>query len=97
MHGPKCSSRRRARSARAAIRLDPSPCLVTAPPSESEELVATMYLMSLEDRVELARNQLDLVILKLRSVKEQTGPDEIRELVSLATTHLERISEIIRP
>ena len=59
--------------------------------------MATMYLMSLEDRVELARNQLDVVILKLRSVKEQSRPDEIRELVSLATTHLERISEIIRP
>ena len=59
--------------------------------------MATMYLMSLEDRVELARNQLDLVILKLRSVKEQSQPDEIRELVTLATIHLERISEIIRP
>jgi hypothetical protein len=59
--------------------------------------MATMYLMSLEDRVELARNQLDLVILKLRSVKEQSQPDEIRQVVALATTHLERISEIIRP
>ena len=58
--------------------------------------MATMYLMSLEDRVELARNQLDVVILKLRSVKEQSRPDEIQQVVSLATTHLERISEIIR-
>jgi len=33
--------------------------------------MATMYLMSLEDRVELARNQLHLVILKLQSVKDQ--------------------------
>ena len=58
--------------------------------------MATMYLMSLEDRVELARNQLDLVILKLRSVKEQSRPDEIQHVVSLATIHLERIGEIIR-
>ena len=59
--------------------------------------MATMYLMSLEDRVELARNQLDLVILKLRSVKDQSRPDEIQQVVSLTTIHLERISEIIRP
>ena len=58
--------------------------------------MATMYLMSLEDRVELARNQLDLVILKLRSVKQQDLPDEIQQVVSWATTHLERIGEIIR-
>jgi len=57
--------------------------------------MATMYLMSLEDRVELARNQLDLVILKLRAVKEQSRPDDVQQAVSLATTHLERISEII--
>jgi len=59
--------------------------------------MATMYLMSLEDRVELARNQLDLVLLKLRSVNEQSRPDEIQQVVSLATTHLERIREIIKP
>ena len=58
--------------------------------------MATMYLMSLEERVELARNQLDLVILKLRSVKEQSRPDEIQQVVSLVTTKLERIGEIIR-
>ena len=59
--------------------------------------MGTMYLMSLEDRVELARSQLDLVILKLRSVTEQSRPDEIEQVVSSATTHLERIREIIRP
>jgi hypothetical protein len=37
------------------------------------------------------------VILKLRSVTEQSRPDEIQQVVSSATTHLERISEIIRP
>ncbi len=57
--------------------------------------MATMYLMNLEDRVELARNQLDLVIGRLRSVKGQNRPDEIEQVVSLAATHLQRISELI--
>ena len=57
--------------------------------------MATMYLMNLEDRVDLARNQLDLVILRLRSVKEQSRPDEVEQVVSLATTQLQRISELI--
>ena len=58
--------------------------------------MATMYLMSLEDRLELARNQLDFVIQNLRAVKEQSRPAEIQQLVSFATTKLEHISEIIR-
>jgi hypothetical protein len=58
--------------------------------------MAAMYLMSLEDRVELARNQPDLVILKLRSVKQESRTDEIQQVVSWATTHLERIGEIIK-
>jgi hypothetical protein len=57
--------------------------------------MTTMYLMNLEDRVELARNQLDFVILKLQSVRAQQQPDEIEHVVSLATTHLQRISEMI--
>jgi hypothetical protein len=57
--------------------------------------MATMYVMNLEDRVELARNQLDFVILKLQSVKGQNRPDEIEHVVNLATTHLQRISEMI--
>ncbi len=57
--------------------------------------MATMYLMNLEDRVDLARNQLDLVILRLRSVKEQRRPEEVERAVNLAATQLEQISELI--
>ena len=57
--------------------------------------MATMYLMNLEDRVELARNQLDFVIMRLQSVRGQSRPDEIKRVVDLATTHLQRISEMI--
>jgi hypothetical protein len=57
--------------------------------------MATMYLMNLEDRVELARNQLDFVIGRLRSVTGQSRPDEIEDVVGLATAHLLRISEMI--
>ena len=57
--------------------------------------MATMYVMNLEDRVDLARNQLDLVILRLRSVKEQCGPEEIERTVDLAAAQLQNISELI--
>jgi hypothetical protein len=57
--------------------------------------MATMYLMDLEDRVDLARHQLDFVIMRLRSVTGQSRPDEIDHVVNLAATHLERISEMI--
>lgn len=57
--------------------------------------MATMYVMNLEDRVDLARNQLDLVILRLRSVKERSRSDEIEQEVGLATTQLQRISDLI--
>lgn len=57
--------------------------------------MATMYLMNLEDRVDLARHQLDFVIMKLQGVKGQSRLDEIEHVVNLATTHLERISEMI--
>ncbi len=57
--------------------------------------MATMYLMNLEDRVALARNQLDLVIMRLRSVKEQNKPEEVDQVVSVATTQLQHISELI--
>ncbi len=55
----------------------------------------TLYLMSLEDRVDLARNQLDLVILRLRSVKGQSRPDEIDRTVDMATSQLQHISQLI--
>ncbi len=57
--------------------------------------MATMYLMNLEDRVDLARNRLDLVILRLRSVKEQRLPEEIERTVDLAAAQLQNISELI--
>ncbi len=57
--------------------------------------MATMYLMNLEDRVDLARNRLDLVILRLRSVKEQRQPEEIERTVDLAAAQLQHISELI--
>ncbi len=57
--------------------------------------MATMYVMNLEDRVDLARNQLDLVILRLRSVREQNRPEEVERAMHLATTQLQHISELI--
>ncbi len=57
--------------------------------------MATMYLMNLEDRVDLARNRLDLVILRLRSVKEQRRPEEVERAVDLAASQLQHISELI--
>ena len=53
--------------------------------------MATTYVMNLEDRVDLARNQLDLVILRLRSVKEQSRPEEVERAVN----QLQHISELI--
>jgi hypothetical protein len=57
--------------------------------------MATMYLMNLEDRVELARHQLDFVIMRLRSLTGQSRPEEVDHIVNLAVTHLRRISEMI--
>jgi hypothetical protein len=56
--------------------------------------MATMYLMNLEDRVAIARNQLDLVILRLRSLTGQSQPD-VELTVSQATTQLQNICELI--
>ena len=57
--------------------------------------MAITYLMNLEDRVDLARNQLDLVISRLRSVRAKSWPAEVEELVSLAAAQLQHISELI--
>jgi hypothetical protein len=56
--------------------------------------MATMYLMNLEDRVDLARNQLDLVILRLRSVKAQAR-EEVERAMEMAASQLQNISELI--
>lgn len=57
--------------------------------------MATMYLMNLEDRVDLARNQLDLVILRLRSVKAQVRAEEVERAMETAASQLQNISELI--
>jgi hypothetical protein len=58
--------------------------------------MAPLYVMSLEDRVDLARNQLNVVILKLRqAVKEQGQLDEVEQVMSSATTQLQHIRELI--
>jgi hypothetical protein len=56
--------------------------------------MATMYLMNLEDRVDLARNQLDLVIVRLRSVKAQAR-EEVERAMEMAACQLQNISELI--
>jgi hypothetical protein len=58
--------------------------------------MAPLYGMNLEDRVDLARNQLDLVILRLkRAVKGRSRPDEVEQAVDSAATQLQHISELI--
>ena len=58
--------------------------------------MAPLYVMTLEDRVDIARNQLDLVILRLRrAVTERSRHDEVEQTVDSAATQLEHISELI--
>jgi len=58
--------------------------------------MAPFYVMSLEDRVDLARNQLDAVIGKLRrAAAEQTRAEEVEQVMHSATAQLQHISELI--
>ena len=58
--------------------------------------MAPLYVMSLEDRVDLARSQLSVVILKLRqAVKGQGQLDEVEQVMYSATTQLQHIRELI--
>jgi hypothetical protein len=58
--------------------------------------MAPVYVMSLEDRVDLARNQLDAVIGTLRrAAAEQRRPAEVEQVMHSATTQLQHISELI--
>ena len=58
--------------------------------------MSTLYVMSLEDRVGLARDQLDGVILKLRhAVAAPSQSDEVEQLVRATTDQLQHISELI--
>ena len=54
-----------------------------------------MYLMSLEDRVELARGQLDRVTVDLRSILGQARPEDVQQAVSRLTSRLQDIRELI--
>ena len=58
--------------------------------------MAPFYVMSLEDRVDLARNQLDAVIGKLRrAAAGQSGAGEVTQVVHSATAELQHISDLI--
>jgi hypothetical protein len=57
--------------------------------------MATMYLMSLEDRVELARGQLDRVTVNLRSVLGQGRLEDVQLTVSKLASQLQDIRELI--
>ncbi len=58
--------------------------------------MAPLYVMNLEDRVDIARNQLDLVIRRLRQgADELRRPDEVEQAVNSAATQLQHISELI--
>jgi len=57
--------------------------------------MGAVYVMNLEDRVELARNQLDLVIRRLQSLRALSPPEEIEQTVSLAARQLQHICELI--
>lgn len=52
--------------------------------------MAPLYVINLEDRVDLARNQLDLVIVRLRrAIKERSRLDEVEQAVDSAATQLQ--------
>ncbi|HEV8438585.1 MAG TPA: hypothetical protein VGT40_10865 [Methylomirabilota bacterium] len=57
--------------------------------------MAPLYLMNLEDRVAIARNQIDLVILRLRSIPAQSRPEEVEQFLRATTSQLQDISELI--
>ena len=58
--------------------------------------MATLYVMNLEDRVDIARNQLAQIILRLReAVRERSRPDEVEQAVDSAATQLQHIRELI--
>jgi hypothetical protein len=57
--------------------------------------MGTLYLMGLEDRVDLARTRIDRVLLRLRSVRERGNPEAVEQVLSSATDELQDISELI--
>lgn len=58
--------------------------------------MTTLYVMSLEDRVDLARIQLDSVILRLKhAATPPSESDEVGQLVRTTASQLQHISELI--
>ena len=57
--------------------------------------MATLYMVNLEERVDIARHQLDLVVLRLRSISGESRPDDIERTLNAATAQLEHIGELI--
>jgi hypothetical protein len=57
--------------------------------------MGTLYLMGLEDRVDLARTRLDRVITRLRSVREHGNPEALDQVLHVATDELQDITELI--
>jgi hypothetical protein len=64
-------------------------------PDRRYTAMGTLYLMGLEDRVDLARTRIDRVILRLRSVQEQHNRDAFEQVLNVATDELQDISELI--
>ncbi len=56
--------------------------------------MATMYMVNLEERAAIARHQLELVILRLRTVVGQSRPEDIDRALSAAIGQLEHIGEL---
>ena len=57
--------------------------------------MATMYMVNLEERVDIARHQLDSWCLRLRSISGQSRPEDIERTLGAATAQLEHIGELM--
>jgi len=57
--------------------------------------MGTLYLMGLEDRVDLARTRIDRVIMRLRSAREHSQVESVEQALNHATDELQDISELI--
>lgn len=57
--------------------------------------MATMYLMSLEDRTDLARHQIERVKLGLEHLIGMLDRDDLVEAVTRAASQLQHIGELI--
>jgi hypothetical protein len=64
-------------------------------PGKEGGAMATMYLMSLEDRVELARGQIDRVTIDLKSLLGERRLEDVQQAVNQVTSRLQDIRELI--